>query len=225
MSVVMLLPSTGIFLLACFMISCGVLLQPVECMPTPSSIVSGDNSESLSQLTTATVQNRGALLKVLLQMSDAKKFAQKASQKMAGIQCLVGWCPNGIPGPYPPPFPPPFLPDLPFGSNNNRAIKSSNSQSSTSFIQKLGAALKQTMNNEIAADDQLCMCFRSPCPCDQFPAMIARSGSEERGMWKHKRPVMRGKKKRNNKVTNKVQRGEKKVVDKVRHLRSHIQNI
>jgi hypothetical protein len=181
-------------------------------MPSPSSTVSDDNSES-SQLTTATVQNRGALLKVLLQMSDAQKFARKQtnSQKMAGIQCLVGWCPDGIPRPYPPSLGVP-----PFGSNNNRlrAIKSSNSQS---FIQKLGAALKQTINNEIA-NDQLCMCFRSPCPCDQFPAMIARSGSKKRGMQKRKRPVMHGKKKRDNKVTNKVRRGKKKVVDKVRHL-------
>ena len=142
-----------------------------------------DNSELAT-----TVQN-GDLLKVLLQMSGAKQFVQKQklmNNKVAGTQCAIGPCPKF----------------WSFGQNDNRAIKSSKSQSST-----------QMLNNEVADTQQLCMCFRSPCPCEQA-AMIARAHSKKRGKklrGEKKRPVMHGKKKRT-------------MVNKVHHLPHHMSN-
>ena len=192
---VLMLPSTWVFLLAC--ISYGILLQPVECM---SSMYSSrqDNSDinlESSQLATM-VQSREGLLKVLLQMSGAKQFVQKQklmNNKVAGTQCAIGPCPKL----------------WPFGRNDNRAIKSSKLQSSI-----------QMLNNEVADTQQLCMCFRSPCPCEQA-AMIARARSEKRGK---KRPMMHGKKKSSKKGPN--MRGKKKrtMVNKVRHLPHHKSN-
>ena len=184
---VLMLPSTWVFLLAC--ISYGVLLQPVECIES-------------SQLAT-TLQKREDLLKVLLQMTGAKKFAQKqVNTEEAGTQCTFSPCP--------------------FGRNDNRAIKSSKLLSST-----------QMLNNEVV-DTQLCMCFRSPCPCEQA-AMIARARSKKRGKkhpmkhGKKKRPVTHGKKKRpvmHGKKKRPVMRGKKKrtMVNKVRHLPHHKSN-
>ena len=184
-------------LLAC--LSYGVLLQPVESMymssPDPSSTDNGDNSE-LSQ----------SLLKALLQMSDVKNFAQKQMNK-ADIQCIIGPCDPITGAPLPQPiYPWPYgsYPYGPIGKNDNKAIMSSKSTMST--IQKLDAALKQMSNNELEiTDTQRCVCVVSPCPCDIFPAMMARS--KKRDMQKRKRPAVRGEKKRG----NKVRRGKKKV--------------
>ena len=75
-----------------------------------------------------------------------------------------------------------------------------------STIQKLDAALKQMSNNELEiTDTQRCVCVVSLCPCDMFPAMMARS--KKRDIQKRKRPAVRGEKKRG----NKVRRGKKKV--------------
>ena len=183
MSVVLLL------LLACF--SYGVLLQPVDCMPSPDPSFT-DNGENSNQLAAVVQTNSESLLKALLQMSDTKNFAQEHmnTQKIADIQCIIGPCDPftniPLPGstfPWPGVFP----------------------QKSTSAIQNLilDAALKQNLmsTNEIA-DTQRCVCIVSPCPC---AAMIAHS--KKRDMQKRKRAAIRREKKRG----NKVRRGKKKI--------------
>ena len=204
MSIVLLL------LLACF--SYGVLLQPVECMPSPDPSLT-DNGDNSNQLAAVVQNNRESLLKALLQMSYTKNFAQEQMniQKIADIQCIIGPCDpiTGIP--------------LPRSTYPWPGVFPQKSKTSMSAIQNLmlDAALKQNlMSTNKIADTQHCVCIVSPCPCDQlFPAMIARS--EKRDMQKHKRPAMRREKKRGNKVRCE----KKKIANKVRHLKPQFKEL
>ena len=183
MSVVLLL------LLACF--SYGVLLHPVDCMPSPDPS-STDNGDYSNQLAAIVQTNSESLLKALLQMSDMKNFAQEQmnAQKIADIQCIIG------------PYDPITGIPLPRSTYPWPGIFPQKSKTSMSAIQNLmlDAALKQNLmsTNEIA-DTQRCVCIVSPCPS---AAMIARS--KKRDMQKRKRPAMHREK-------NKVRHEKKKI--------------
>ena len=119
-------------------ISYGVLLQSVEGAP--------------SILTTVQREDR---LNVLLQMLDAK-----LKNEMAGIQCNEGTnalytfgirlCPQ------------------PFNFDEWKPANQLPSSKLKSSIQNLLGAKQKQMNIEEAGTEQLCMCFRSPCPCDKW---------------------------------------------------------
>ena len=95
MSITML-PSTCVFLLA--YIGYGVLLQPVECMPSmypsPTDL---DDSGNLKSTQLATVQSREDPLKILFRMFlDAERLAKKQMNNRLAVTQQTGFGCSGI---------------------------------------------------------------------------------------------------------------------------------